>query len=329
MSDFKIKYKKITQIIRKGQTFLIVVHEDPDGDAIGSAYGLASILKKKGNTAVIGLNQALPGRYEFLNIDDSIKVTTHDKINVNRFDAIFTLDVSREKRLKNYEDIVLKSPKDRPVINIDHHPDNQNFGQINVVDPTASSTSQIILELFGIRALDYNAAFSLYAGLVYDTGSFRHGNNLKRVHEAAALCLNFDLDSNYIYDNFFSIQSEGSLKLFAKAVNRLNLIEKSQVAYMSITSEDYKELKLDEEASGGFINKVSMVEDASVIIFFNEFEKNEVKISFRSNRGFNVSEFAQKFGGGGHVKASGCFMEGLLEKVMDKVIKSLKIAMGL
>ena len=118
--------------------------------------------------------------------------------------------------------------------------DNQRFGDVNIVDTHASSASQLVVELFGSKALDLQAASSLYAGIVSDTGSFRHGTDMKRAHQAAVVCLNFKIDTKDVYDNLFAIETEGSLRLFSRALSRLSVLDKGRLAYMYLSYTDYQ-----------------------------------------------------------------------------------------
>lgn len=334
MRYFRNEHQKLLDILSGGKHFLILTHIDPDGDALGAAFGLAYILKKMKKQPVVGLNAPLARKYEFLNIDEGIKVILPERLNLSRLDGLLVLDLGDLKRLDRYSEPVRelleggeKGTPALPVVNIDHHPDNTRFGTFNIVDSNAASTSQMILEIFGSRMLDKRSALRLYTGIVYDTGGFRHGKNMKRVHEAAVICLNHEIDTKFIHDQLFAIETEGSLRLFSRALSRLVLSEKGRVAHMYLNADDYRELKLSGEDSAGFINRMLLLEGAQLVIFFNETEKNNIKISLRSNTDFNVGEFASKFGGGGHEKASGCVIEGNLEKVMDKVLKSLRLAL--
>ena len=329
MKYFKAEKPKVDQIISSGRNFLLLAHLDPDGDALGAMFGLAGILKKMKKVPVIGLNSSVPRRYEFIAADAGYKTTLAEKLSLNKIDAIFVLDVSNVNRLDSFTAVLsaaMEEPLNIPVINIDHHPDNQRFGDVNVVDSQASSASQLVVELFGSKALDARSATPLYTGIVSDTGSFRHGMDMKRAHQAAVLCLNYKIDTKEVYDNLFAIETEGSLRLFSRALSRLNVLDRGQLAYMHLTHTDYKELKLTAEDSAGFISRMFLIEGARVIVFFNETEKNEVKVSLRSNAELHVGEIAAKFGGGGHAKASGCMIEGQLDRVMDRVLKSIKLA---
>jgi len=328
MKYFKTERPRIEQILEEGKHFLLLSHLDPDGDALGAMFGLAGILKKMKKIPVIGLNNGVPRRYDFMASDTGYKITSAEKVSLNRIDGIFILDASSINRLDHFAAVVSaarEAPLNISVINIDHHPDNQRFGDINIVDTQASSASQLVVELFGARALDLRSAIPLYTGIVGDTGSFRHGTDMKRCHQAAVLCLNHKIDTKKVNDNLFAIETEGSLRLFSRALSRLTVLDKGRLASMHLTHADYKDLKLTAEDSAGFISRMLIIEGARVLVFFNETEKNVVKISFRSNAELDVGEIAAKFGGGGHARASGCVIEGVLERVIDRVLKTIKL----
>jgi len=328
MDYFKNEKARLNTAIKKSKRILLLGHVDPDGDAIGSMFGLAYILQKKGKLPIIGLNGNLPEKYNFFDLDGSINSATADSINLKKIDLIIVVDSSNVSRLGAFQGMVDKFVTDIgvKVINFDHHDYNDNFGDINIVDPNSSSATQVIAELFGKRALNYNAAFCLYAGIVSDTGSFRHGKDMERTHRTAALCLNFKIDSEEVYQKLFAIETEKTLRLFARALASLKIDNGGDIATIFLRIEDYHELNVTPADSAGFINKILLLENAKFVLFFNEIEKNMAKVSVRSNSGLNLAEFAAKFGGGGHVKASGFSMEGLLEKNIERVKSSLEIA---
>jgi len=315
------------QIIKDKKQFLLLTHLDPDGDALGSACGLAYILKKMKKQVVIGLCESLPVRYEFLNRDESLRFLQHERINLSKYDAIIVLDASTPARLDKFENQIKTLGPDVCLVNIDHHGDNSRFGTLNIVDTDSASASQMIIELLGARALDVNSAWCLYAGIVHDTGSFRHGVNIKRAHEAAIHCLVFPVDSKQVYNRLFSLETEVALRLFSRALSRLNVAERGRIVYMYLVDEDYREFKAEPDAATGFVNRLVMLEGAEIVLFFNEAESNIIKVSLRSNIEFSVGDFASMFGGGGHVRAAGCRIEGIMEKVIERMVKALRLSL--
>ncbi len=328
MDYFKNEKNRLNAAIKKSKKILLLAHVDPDGDAIGSMFGLGYILQKKGKNPIIGLNVPIPDKQSFFDVDGSLNSSKADNINLKKIDLIIVMDSANISRLGSFQPLVEKFKETGGgvrVINIDHHDYNDNFGNLNIVDSMSSSATQIIVELFGKRALDDNSAFCLYAGIVADTGSFRHGKNIVRTHKTAALCLSFNVDSEIVYQNLFAIETEQTLKLFARALTNLKIESDGELVTFFLTTEDYQSLNATPAESSGFINKILLLEHAKFVLFFNEVEKNVIKVSVRSSSGFNLAEFATKFDGGGHVKAAGFSMEGLLEKSIERVKNSLKI----
>ena len=315
------------QIVKECKQYLLLTHYDPDGDALGSVCGLAYILRKMKKQVTIGLCEAYPARYEFLICDDGLRFQQQERVNFSKFDAIFVLDASTPDRLDKFEKDIRALPSGSRLVNIDHHADNTRYGSLNIVDCDAASTSQMIVELTGARALDSHAAFCLYAGIVYDTGSFRHGVNMKRAHEAVTHCLAWPIDSKHVYNRLFSLETESALRLFSRALSRLTVVEKGRVVYMYLTSDDYREFKADPDVSNGFINRLVMLEGAQIVLFFNEIDNNQIRVALRANIDFSVGDFAAMFGGGGHTRAAGCRIEGIIEKVIERMIKSLHLAL--
>ena len=320
---------ELRQIIKEHKQFLLLTHYDPDGDALGSTCGLGYILRRMKKQVTIGLCDVFPGRYEFLICDDGLRFQQQERVNLAKFDAVIVLDSSTPDRLDKFEGGVRALPEGVPLVNIDHHGDNSRYGTLNIVDCDAASTSQMIVELLGARALDSQAAFCLYAGIVYDTGSFRHGVNMRRAHEAVTHCLAWPIDSKQVYNRLFSLETEAALRLFSRALSRLAIVEKGRVAYMYLTSEDYREFKADPDVTNGFINRLVMLDGAQIVLFFNEVENNQIRVALRANIDFSVGDFAAMFGGGGHTRAAGCRIEGIIEKVIERMIRSLHLALDI
>lgn len=328
MDYFKNEKNRLNTAIKKSKRILLLGHVDPDGDAIGSMFGLGYILQKQGKLPIIGLNGDMPERYNFLDLDNSLNIMNSASINLKKIDLIIVVDSSNLSRVGIFQEQVEKFVAEAgvKVVNIDHHDYNDNFADINIVDVNSSSATQVIVELFGKRALNYNAAFCLYTGIVSDTGSFRHGKDVERTHKTAALCLSFKIDSEEVYQKLFAIETEKTLKLFARALANLKVENNGDIAIIFLRMEDYQDLNVTPADSAGFINKILLLENAKFVLFFNEIEKNKAKVSVRSSSGVNLAEFSAKFGGGGHVKASGFSIEGLLEKSIERVKSSLEIA---
>lgn len=335
MPYFKSEAAKMNQILSGLTKILILTHVGPDGDALGSSIGLAHLLKKKKKKPVIALEEGVKGRFRFLVENSDIPVITDpEQLNMRQFEAVFILDTSSEKRLGKYSWVVelSRDPEAKrklPVVNIDHHPDNTSFGTLNIVDQDAGSACQIVTELFH-TALKGNipAAYALYTGIVSDSGSFRHGPDMKRLHDATIVLLKNRLDTCEIHDRLYAIETEKSLKLFARALQSLKIVrnERFALAYMLLSQEDYREMKAEVNHSDGFISRMQLLEGAGLVVFFNEIRLGVVKVSLRSNTEFNTGDFAAKFGGGGHARAAGFFMEGTVDKVVKNVVASIGIS---
>ena len=155
------------QIIKENKQFLLLTHLDPDGDALGSACGLAYILKKMKKQVAIGLSEPFPARYEFLNRDEGLRFVQHERVNPAKFDAVIVLDASTPSRLDKFEGQIRNLAPESVLVNLDHHGDNSRYGTLNIVDTDAASASQMVIELLGARALDVNSAWCLYSGIVH------------------------------------------------------------------------------------------------------------------------------------------------------------------
>jgi len=315
------------RLLKERKSFLLLMHSHPDGDALGACCGLAFVLKKMKKQVTIGLCEPLPARYEFLTRDDALRFAQQERIQLARYDTVIALDASTPNRLGKFASGIVGGQESVLVVNIDHHAENTRFGAANIIDDGADSTAQMVIELVGARSLDANAAFCLYTGMLYNTGAFQYGKNLRRVHESAMACLSWPIDPKYVYRRLFALETEASLKLFSRALSRLLILDKGRIASIYLSHEDYREFKGSPAHSTGFIDRLVMIDGAQVVLFFNEIDDNIVKISLRSSTDFSVGDFAELFGGGGHPHSAACTTEGILAKVIERTLRALRVAM--
>lgn len=288
--------ENIKESIFSSNSIAILTHENPDGDAVGSSLAMMHALKKLGkdvDVIIPSLNQMyaiLPGYTE-------IKREAKDN-----YDLCIALDSSDMERLHVCREIFEKA---KSTMVIDHHITNQNFGDVNYVNAVASSTCQNLIVVMGYLdiTIDKEIATCLYTGILTDTGGFRYNVQIE-TFEFAAMLLETGIDIAKIYRNFFDLTTMPRTKALGKAIDRLELLSEGRIAFTYLTKEDEEKFGLMDGDHEGIVNYGRNIENVEVSIFVRQMN-DKYKVSLRSNEYVNVSLIATKFGGGGHMKASG------------------------
>lgn len=313
--------EKIIGKIKESQKIVVFVHENPDGDAIGSITALLHTLKKMGKNAC-GYVEFIPNTYSFLVKENLLK--TFDEIDVDEaFELAISLDCGSLERLGLGGEIFKKADFR---INIDHHVSNELFGDLNYVMPNAAATGEIIYDFIknmGVT-IDDKIAEALYTAIISDTGMFRHKNTTSKDFEIASELLKTGIDVSEISRKAFYETTESRTKCLAKVLSSLSLYLDGKVGIISISPDEVKEYDVTEQDLEGMVDYARNIKGTEVGIFIKP-RGNEYKVSLRSNGKVNVSEIAAKFNGGGHVLASGCkFSEKSIEEIKEILLEELK-----
>jgi len=309
---------EIRKAVKKAKTALIATHIDPDGDAIGSQVALGMILEKLGLSVSLYCADEVPRAYRFLAGTEKVK---REVFPQNNFDIVFVVDCSVLDRAGDKIDLRKLSGL---MINIDHHPDNSQFGDINYVMKTSSVSEEIfdICQYFKIK-IDKPIADCLYTAMITDNGNFRYENTTPKTFKIAAELLKAGVDTHDLTTRIYDNRSISAIKLSARAMLELKTSPDRKIAWSTVTEK----MMLDTAAKGedllGMVDRIRSIEGVEVAILFRE-DKGRVKINFRSKDRVNVSEIARRFGGGGHAKAAGAIVEGPLDKAQEKVVTEVQ-----
>jgi bifunctional oligoribonuclease and PAP phosphatase NrnA len=307
--------------IKKAKSVLIVTHTDPDGDAVGSMLGLYLALKGLGKKVSMYSRDKVPEIYKFLPQSDKVK----HSLGKGKFDAVIAVDCGGENRV--CKDIKLKTMADT-VINIDHHPDNTKFGDINYIEKL-SSVSEILFDLF--RRMDIeitkDIAACLYAGIMTDTGNFRYDYTTAKTLDTAAFLARAGADISGIAMAVYESKTQSSVKVLGAAMYRLETSKSGKVAWTGLPRKLMDSIGAKSEDLTGIVDQIRSVKGVEVAILFRE-EDDGIKVNFRSKFKVNVSEIAKRLGGGGHIRASGAVLntgfDEAKEKVLAEVFKVIK-----
>jgi bifunctional oligoribonuclease and PAP phosphatase NrnA len=308
--EFLKKMSLILESTEKHAT--IVLHENPDGDAIGSAVGLGNTLSNRGNKVTIISPNDYPSYYFWIKSNPNILVFNKQKSEAEKqisgSDYIICVDFNDKRRLGKLAEPVAGSPKTK--IMIDHHPNPQDFCDLVLSDTTYSSTSELIFdfikELRWEKYVDKAAAESLFTGIMTDTGSFSHNISDPNTFKVVSELLKYGINAEAIHDKVYNNFSAGRMSLLGYSLNqKMEILPEFKTAVISLTKEELKKFNFVPGDSEGFVNYPLSIAGIVFSALFIE-KEDHIKISFRSKGTFPANRFSENhFSGGGHLNAAG------------------------
>jgi bifunctional oligoribonuclease and PAP phosphatase NrnA len=300
--------------LRSAESVLLVSHIRPDGDAVGSLLGLGLALQKGGKRIQMVLADGVPAQFRHLPGSEAVLHRPD-----GAFDVVCLLDCSDAGRAG----VELDGNK-IPDINIDHHITNLRFARINLVDTSAVATAEILAELVPLSSLliDNHVAATLLTGIITDTIGFQTNNMTPKALRLAAELMEAGADISGLYHKALSNRSFEALHLWGAGLSRVE--RDDRMIWTTLTMEDRKQAKYPGRDDADLINVLSGVDNADVYMIFVEQPKGKVKVSWRSQIGFDVTPIASSFGGGGHPSASGAEIKGELTDVRNTVLSATR-----
>jgi bifunctional oligoribonuclease and PAP phosphatase NrnA len=299
--------ERVLDAIRGGDRFLLVTHENPDGDAIGSLVAMQGVLRLLGKESEMFVAEdEFPLPYEYRWVDLAGLVTSVPDDVAERL--VVFLDCGNIDR----SPVLVGHEADLTIVNVDHHHDNTRFGVIDHVVPEASCTAEIVWDL--MRALGVvptpEIADALYVGLVTDTGKFMYENTGTRAHVMAAELIAAGVDVHAIYRRLYEGMPFAKLALLARALERIDRYDDGTLTITRLRVEDYASTGAEESYSEGIIDNLRAVEGTKVAALVRELldpaKAGRAKVSLRAGDGtVDVSAIARAGGGGGHRQAAG------------------------
>jgi bifunctional oligoribonuclease and PAP phosphatase NrnA len=296
----------VADAIRANDRFLVVTHENPDGDALGSMLAMALALRALRKDVVMYLsgNAPTPAEYRFLDLGD-VRRELPDDLEER---VLLAVDCANDRRIGEQNTGVDRA---QLVVNVDHHHDNSEFGDVNLIVAEASSTSEIVRDI--LRELDValtpEIAAALYVGLVTDTGRFQYTNTTPKALRLAAELVEAGADVHGIFRHVYETVQFSKLKLLARALERAQLFEGGRLVVSYLLKDDFGDVGAEEPYSEGIIDSLRAVEGSEMVALIREPPRNEGparRISLRSSHDeVDVSAVARKMGGGGHRQAAG------------------------
>lgn len=303
--------KLIGQKIKASEKILLLIHENPDGDAIGSAMALFVYLSQIGKKIDVSCPSDIPDLFKFLPHTNKFK----KDFFLGDYDLIIILDCGDLKRTGFSHRLKELNKQKKRIINIDHHPKNDlhSLAEINYINYQASSTSELIYHLLLAMNCSINKeiATCLLCGIYTDTGSFKHSNTSEEVLKISASLLRYGARLNLITSFITNGKTVSALKLWGIALSRIRQNKKIGLISSIITKKDIQFCQATTADLAGVVNLINTIPQTKAAILFSEIESGKIKASIRTERNdIDVSRLAAIFGGGGLKKASGFSIDG-------------------
>ena len=315
-----MKFNQLEELIKNSKKILIVSHINPDGDAIGSVCSMYTTIydnfKKKADILVIG---HLPNSYKFLPNIDKAEFKFDDSMV---YDLVITLDVAALDRLSNAKILFDKA---KATINIDHHKTNNEFGNINVVKGGASSTGEVLLEIYNEQnwKISLDSAIGLYTAILTDTGGFRYENTSENVFKSAAQLVKIGINPNEIYKHCYELKSKNFVMFQNYCINKAEFAHDDKIAYSTVYKRDIERFNGEEDFTEGLVEILRAIETTDIAFLAKEIDSKTTKISMRSKKS-DVAEICSVYGGGGHTFAAGCTIKTNIEGAVKRMLKTIE-----
>ena len=319
-------YGKIAKVIADHESFIIMSHVRPDGDAIGSQLALGFSLKAMGKTVYLVNEDGVPESLEFMKGSEVVTQPPAEPVDA---EVAIAVDTATKPRLG--ENSVKAASKAKVWINIDHHISNPEYGDINLIDGTKPATGQILYEL--IKAMDWpmpeETRDAIYVAVSTDTGSFQYGSTTAETYEMGADLIRQGLPVGKINSDTYDNHPYRRLELMRALLNTLDISDDGQLAHWELLHQTQEDLNLQPDDSEGLIDLIRGVRGVRVAVFFEELDGGKIRVSMRSkDKSVNVCDVALQFGGGGHAMAAGIRMEGPMADAKAKVLAALGESMA-
>jgi len=304
--------EKAFQLIQTSTNIAIIPHRSPDGDAIGAALAVKFALRQIGKRPKTICIDPPPQNTKFLPETDQFL----NELDLPQYELLIFVDCGAHYMSKFHEIHPNLFAETRNTINIDHHGSNDMFAKVNLVEPHAASTTQILYTLFqkwGIK-IDPNIATCLLTGIYFDTGSFKHNNTTPAVLKTASKLTSLGADFQSISKHLFKQTNVNKLKLWGKTLSNAKRNQRKIVS-SAVKKNDYKESKTSSKDLEGVIDYLNAVPESKFCILLSEDQKGGVKASLRTqSEDTDLSKIAEVFGGGGHKMASGFRIPGKIKE---------------
>lgn len=311
-------------LIQKSQRVLVVTHKNPDGDGIGSVLGLTLGLEQLGKEVCPFVDDPISETYQALPGHEKVKPSLPS--SPQAFDLAISLDAADFTRLPEAaKDFLLK--RNYPLLNFDHHPGNKEFGEVNVVESAAASTTSLVFRLLKALRVEITKPIAelLYVGHLVDTGRFSFQNTRAETLAEASELVAAGADPYRLNSLLYFHHPITHLRLLGRALDNLRLDREARIAWSRITRLDLDAANADAADFEGIPEFLLTTAEADIAILFGENHADDrIRISFRSRDAIDISRVAVSLGGGGHKNASGAQLRGTLDSVVGLVLDTTR-----
>jgi len=309
----------VVDALRANDRFVVVTHENPDGDALGSMLAMTTALGQLGKDAVMYLGSApLPREYAFMQFDGVARELPADFGER----MLVAVDCAKAERIGPDAGLVERAAV---VVDIDHHHDNTRFGNVNLIVPDASSTGEVLRDVFRELGVEVtpDIAEALYIALVTDTGRFQYSNTTPKALRLAAELVEAGADVHEVFQEVYESVEFAKLKLLARALERARVLEGGRIVLSYLVRTDFAEVGAAEPYSEGIIDYLRAVEGSELAVLIREPPRDEGptrRVSLRASVDeLDVSAIARLFGGGGHRQAAGFSSEASVDEIVERI----------
>ncbi len=322
--------RAVAAAVHAARTVVLTTHVNADGDGMGSEIALVHLLRALGKDVRIANPTPVPDRYRFL-VDP---VAAHDRTSepspaIKAADLLLVLDIADLSRLGALAEAI----RARGIVTgcVDHHvsPGTLPDGP-RLVDPAAAATAELVYDLAVANdwPIETETARALYVGLLTDTGGFRFGNTSPRVLRVAASLLETGVNPERIYEQVYATAPVGRIRLTAEVLDTLEVEPGIGLSWVTVPPGALERHGVSADDLDGLVEHARSIQGTRLAMLFRVLASGKVKVSFRSVGDFDVSEFAHRFGGGGHAKASGASIAGSLDEVRSRVLDAARAALS-
>lgn len=327
------QYQLVMDELSRHKRVLVTTHVRPDGDALGSSAAMALGLAKVGISADVLLLSHLPRKYSFIFSENNIRHFDAEKgwpdgLRLEDYDCLLVVDTGTWSQLPGLREKLAAAP--RPTVVIDHHLTQEEWANVKLVVTQAAAAGEIIAELLAQWEISIDAAMAsaLFVAIASDTGWFQFSNTRPYTMRLAAMLMEAGVDTDRLYQMLYQNERRERVTLQTRAMQSLELLKDGRLAVMRVTKKDFEETGANVPDTENLINVPLQIASVEVSILLTEPKDfGPVRISLRSKGQIDVARFAEKFGGGGHARASGLKIEGDFQAAHERVVAAMLEAM--
>lgn len=304
---------QLLQTINHNQKIAITGHVRPDGDCVGATIALYGYIKDNypSKEVTVFLEEINP-KFQFLSGTEHVS----NQPDQEQYDVIIILDSSDLERIGAFVQVYENS---KYKIVIDHHISNKGYGDVSIIEPEISSASELLYKLLDPDKISLDTATALYMGIVHDTGVFKFSNVSCQTMEIAGKLLELGVDNTMIIDQTFYTKTYIQNQLLGRAILESIMVLDGKCIFSYIRNKYFDFYGASYQDLDGIVDQLRITKGVEVAILITEIETGVNKVSLRSNQFVDVNEVASKFGGGGHIRAAGCTMDGTIYDVVNNL----------